>query len=235
MVLKTPSIEIPLLACYDSLELGLGSDERIDMEYSSEWIGPKVLVGRVDAMRSETGFVQQLAPNDGRTAELLLPIVYRELRLLAASRLRRESPGQTLQATALVHEAYLRLVGSGSAPFPWKSRAQFFAAASEAMRRIVIDNHRRKKRIKRGGRVGRLDIALSSLASEQPRVDLLSLDEALNCLEAIDAKKAMLVKLRYFAGMNMAEAADVLDISKPTAERHWRFARAWLADWLTNN
>ena len=179
-------------------------------------------------MSSVTEFLNEVNPAESATSERLLPLVYRELRQLAAARLRREAPGQTLQATALVHEVYMRLVGSGSGG-TWQSRTQFFAAASEAMRRIVIENYRRKNRFKRGGDVGRADIDIANLACEQPHVDLLSINEALEELEAVDPKKALLVKLRYFVGMTMAEAAEVLEVSLPTAERYWRFARAWLA------
>lgn len=161
-------------------------------------------------MSSVTKFLNEVNPADTHSAERLLPLVYRELRQLAAARLRREAPGQTLQATALVHEAYLRLVGLGSGA-SWQSRAQFFAAASEAMRRIVVDNCRRKKRIKHGGEAVRKDIDLASLACELPSVDLLSINEALDAFEAVDSKKALLVKLRYFAGMTMPAAAEVLE------------------------
>lgn len=183
------------------------------------------------AMSLVTKFLNEVNPADSQSAERLLPIVYRELRQLAAARLRREAPGQTLQATALVHEVYMRLFGSGSGT-TWHSRAQFFAAASEAMRRIVIDNCRRKKRIKHGGAIDRDDIDLAYLACEQPKVDLLSINEALEALEAVDPKKALLVKLRYFAGLTMPEAAEVLEVSVPTAERNWRYSRAWLANYL---
>ena len=185
-------------------------------------------------MSSVTEFLNEVNPSDSQSSERLLQLVYRELRQLAAARLRREAPGQTLQATALVHEAYMRLVGSGSGTI-WESRAQFFAAASEAMRRIVIDNCRRKKRIKHGFEVGREDIDLANLACEQPKVDVLSINEALDALEAVDPKKALLVKLRYFVGMTMPEAAEVLEVSVPTAERYWRYTRAWLADRLKDS
>ena len=185
-------------------------------------------------MSSVTEFLNEVNPSDSQSSEQLLQLVYRELRQLAAARLRREAPGQTLQATALVHEAYMRLVGSGSGTI-WESRAHFFAAASEAMRRIVVDNCRRKKRIKRGGEVGREEIDEANLAGEQPAVDLLAINEALDALEAIDPKKALLVKLRYFAGMTMPEAAEVLEVSVPTAERYWRYTRAWLADRLKDS
>ena len=181
-----------------------------------------------------TKFLNEVSPADSQSAEQLLPIVYRELRLLATARLRHESPGQTLQATALVHEAYLRLIGSGSGT-TWHSRAQFFAAASEAMRRIVIDNCRRKNRVKRGAESAREHTDLDNLARERPKIDLISINEALDALELVDPKKALLVKLRYFAGMTMPEAAEVLEVSVPTAERYWRYSRAWLAHFLKDS
>lgn len=181
-----------------------------------------------------TKFLNEVNPGDSQSTDRLLQLVYHELRNLAAARLRREAPGQTLQATALVHEAYMRLAGSGSG-VTWESRAQFFAAASEAMRRIVIDNCRRKKRIKRGGDAAREEIDLANVPCKQPNVDLLAIDEALDSLETVDPKKALLVKLRYFAGMTMPEAAEVLEVSVPTAERYWKYTRAWLANYLQSS
>ena len=185
-------------------------------------------------MGSVTSFLNAVQPDDSQSADHLLPLVYRELRVLASSRLRREAPGQTLQTTALVHEAYLRLIGAGPGLVGWKNRAQFFAAASEAMRRIVIDNCRRRKRMKHGGGFGRVEMDLDSIACQQLPHDLLAINEALEALEAVDPQKALLVKLRYFAGMTMAQVAGVLEISLPTAERHWRYTRAWIADFMRN-
>ncbi len=163
---------------------------------------------------------------DAAAAEKLLPAVYDELRKLAASRLANEAPGQTLQPTALVHEAYLRLVDSEQRE-TWDSRAHFFAAAAEAMRRILIDRARRKARPKHGGDRKRVDLESHCLASE-PTERLVALHEALERFEQIDAPKAKLVKLRYFAGMTLDEAAAILGISRPTAARHWAYAKSWL-------
>lgn len=156
----------------------------------------------------------------------LLPLVYDELRLLAAQRLSHEKPGQTLQATALVHEVYLRLVGGDG--LPWKNRRHFFGAAAEAMRRLLIDSARRKQTRKRGGERQRLDLQAIQLAMATPSDDLLALDEALHKLEQQDALKAELVKLRYFAGLTAQQAAQALGISRSSADQHWAYARAWL-------
>jgi RNA polymerase sigma factor (TIGR02999 family) len=164
---------------------------------------------------------------DSRAAEKLLPLVYDELRKLAASRLSQEPAGQTLQATALVHEAYLRLVGDGEPP-RWDSRGHFFAAAAEAMRRILVDAARRKKRIKRGGDQVRQDFEKLEIAAPELHEDLLALDEALDKLAVADRQAAELVQLRYFAGMTLPEAADAMGISPRTADRLWAYARAWL-------
>jgi len=168
---------------------------------------------------------------DPQAAARLLPLVYEELRRLAAARLAAEAPGQTLQPTALVHEAYLRLVGDAAGD-GWDNRGHFFAAAAEAMRRILVDNARRKRTMKHGGEFRReelLDVCgPETLAADE----LLDLDGALREFEASDPKKATLVKLRYFAGLSEAEAAAALDISRPTAARWWLYARAWLFDRL---
>ena len=168
---------------------------------------------------------------DPQVAEQLLPLVYDELRKLAAQKLAQEKPGQTLQATALVHEVYLRLVAKGAsedqAP-QWNSRGHFFAAAAEAMRRVLVENARRKRGLKHGGdrlRVN-LDEAVSCLA--EPADELLSLHEALDQLAREDPVKAELVKLRYFAGLSVQEAADALGISRATADRYWSYAKVWL-------
>jgi RNA polymerase sigma factor (TIGR02999 family) len=168
---------------------------------------------------------------DPRAAERLLPLVYEELRRLAAQRVALEKPGQTLQATALVHEAYLRLVGGGQDQPRWDGRGHFFAAAAEAMRRILIDQARRKKSEKAGGQMRRVDLndnALAASSDEQDPEQLLALDEALREFEIEDPLKARLVKLRYFAGLPLAEAAAVMGISLATAKRHWVYARSWL-------
>jgi RNA polymerase sigma factor (TIGR02999 family) len=174
-----------------------------------------------------TRILTQIDFGDPQAAEQLLPLLYDELRLLAAARLAQEEPGNTLQATALVHEAYLRLVGTGE-PQSWDNRGHFFAAAAEAMRRILVERARRKKRIKHGAGRQRVDLeSLASLAWEPPE-DLVALDEALNKLAATDPAKAELVKLRFFAGLTMPEIAQVMGISLATVERHWTYVRTWL-------
>jgi len=160
------------------------------------------------------------------SAAELLPLVYDELRRLAAARLTQERPGQTLQATALVHEAWLRLVDSE--PKHWNGRRHFFAAAAEAIRRILVENARRKLRLKHGGHLQRMDVAELDLPSPLPDDDLLALDEALNKLAQSDPDAAELVQLCFFAGLTQAEAAQHLGVSRATAERTWAFARAWL-------
>lgn len=165
-------------------------------------------------------------------SEELLPMLYDELRRLAAQRIAQEHPGQTLQATALVHEAYLRLV-SGPGSSEWHSRAHFFSAAAEAMRRILIDSARRKSRIKHGGELRRVPLEDRLAPSKEESLELLAMDEALEAFAAIDPAKAELVKLRYFAGFTLEEAAALLSISPETAKRHWAYARAWLYRWMT--
>lgn len=166
---------------------------------------------------------------DAHAAAILLPLVYDDLRELADARLAQERPGQTLQATALVHEAYLRLLGPGGVDGArWDCRGHFFAAAAEAMRRILIDRARARGAAKRGGGLERLTLDASQMLVAEPPAELLDLDEALRRLEAQDPKKAQLVKLRFFAGLTITQAAGVLDISPATAERHWAYARAWL-------
>ena len=163
---------------------------------------------------------------DDGAVDKLLPAVYEELRQLAAQKLSHERPGHTLQATALVHEAYLRLAGSEGQG--WRSRTYFFGAAAEAMRRILIENARRKHRLKHGGDRVRVEIMDEDLAEEGDSEDLIALDEALTELAESDPKKAELVKLRYFAGLTIEQAAQLLDISSATAKRQWTYARAWL-------
>jgi RNA polymerase sigma factor (TIGR02999 family) len=164
-------------------------------------------------------------------AERLLPLVYEELRRLASRRLRREAPGQTLQATALVHEAYLRLVGRDPGR-RWEGRGHFFAAAAVAMRRILVDRARDRRRLKRGGGFERIDLGLGTVSLEAPGEDLIDLDEALTDLGREDPLCARLVALRFFAGLTQAEAAEALGLARRTADRHWAYARAWLYDRL---
>ena len=179
-------------------------------------------------MNDVTRILSAIERGDPQAAEKLLPLVYDDLRKLAAHRLARENPGQTLQSTELVHEAYLRLVGPEAQQPHWDSRGHFFAAAAEAMRRILVEKARRKKRAKHGGGLERVDLeAVSSLAGE-PGEELVALDEALDKLAAEDPAKAELVKLRYFAGLTMPVIAEVMKVSLATAERHWTYARTWL-------
>ncbi len=178
-------------------------------------------------MSDVTGILSAIERGDSNAAGRLLPLVYDELRSLAAQRLAHEAPGQTLQATALVHEAYLRLVQHDQAR-RWDSRGHFFAAAAEAMRRILVDNYRRKNRLKRGGDAQRVDdqIAFDNIAL--PVHDLVAIDDALEALEQVDSTAAQIVKLKYFAGLSISEIADVLGIAPRTVDRHWSYARAWL-------
>jgi RNA polymerase sigma factor (TIGR02999 family) len=181
-------------------------------------------------MNEVTRILAGIEAGDPHAAEQLLPLVYDELRKLAAQELAQEKPGQTLQATALVHEAYLRLVRGDKNQF-WDSRRHFFAAAAEAMRRILIDQYRHKQSAKSGGRLQRvpLDQEANLLAPEGASVvDLLALDEALKQLEAEDPVKAQLVKLRFFSGVSLEDAAGMLGISAATAKRYWVYARSWL-------
>jgi RNA polymerase sigma factor (TIGR02999 family) len=179
-------------------------------------------------MNDVTRILSSFQKGDAQAAERLLPLVYEELRKLAHQRLGQEKPGQTLQATALVHEAYLRLVDVDHTQ-QFDGRGHFFSAAAEAMRRILIDNARRKQSLKGGGDRARLDLADVDLAIEPPPgIDLLALDDALVKLEAKNSRQAALVKLRFFAGLSHEEAARALDISISTADNDWAYARAWL-------
>jgi RNA polymerase sigma factor (TIGR02999 family) len=178
-------------------------------------------------MSEVTRILTAMERGDSAAAEALLPLVYQELRQLAAAKLSQEQAGQTFQPTALVHEAYVRLV-VGNTSHGWNGRGHFFAAAAEAMRRILVDKARRKQSLKHGGGWKRTDLNANNVACEDRSQDLLALDEALSRLEAGWPDKAQLVKLRYFAGMTIPEAAQALDVSVATAERHWAFARAWL-------
>jgi RNA polymerase sigma factor (TIGR02999 family) len=178
-------------------------------------------------MSDVTQILSAIAAGDLHAADQLLPLVYEELRKLASQKLAQEKPGQTLQATALVHEAYLRLVGD-EADSHWNSRGHFIAAAAEAMRRILVERARRKGRLKHGRERQRVDLDSACLVSAAPSLDLLALDEALSRLAETEPAKAELVKLRFFAGLTMPEAAAALDVSLATAERYWTFAKAWL-------
>ena len=183
-------------------------------------------------MSDVTRILSAIERGDPAAASRLLPLVYDELRKLAAHKMASEQPGQTLQATALVHEAYLRLVAAHDrdrlAASGWDGRGHFFAAAAEAMRRILVENARRKQRIKHGG--GRKKVALEPelVAAREQAEDVLALDAALEKLASIDPVKAQLVELRYFAGLTSEQAARILGVSPSTADRHWTYARAWL-------
>ena len=178
-------------------------------------------------MSDVTRILSAVNQGDPRAAERLLPLVYNELRRLAATKIARESPGQTLQATALVHEAYLRLL-DGDRQQDWNGRGHFFAAAAEAMRRILVERARHKQSLKAGGGRRRQELPDIELAVAGPRLDLLALHEALTKLEQQDKRRAELVKLRFFAGLTIAEAARVRGVSAATADNDWAYARPWL-------
>ena len=178
-------------------------------------------------MSDVTHILFQIEKGDPSAAEQLLPLVYGELRKLAAQRMARETPGQTLQATALVHEAYLRLVDVKQTQ-NWDSRGHFFAAAAEAMRRILIDQARRRQSLRQGGAFKRHSLEHIEIAVPEDSSDILALNEVLERFETIDKLKADLVKLRYFAGLSIPQAAEALGISSTTADRYWAYARAWL-------
>jgi RNA polymerase sigma factor (TIGR02999 family) len=188
-------------------------------------------------MSDVTQILMAIDNGDPRAAEQLLPLVYDELRKLAAQRLAQEKPGQTLQATALVHEAYLRLAPnrdeSPSREKQWNSRGHFFAAAAEAMRRILVESARRKGSLKRGAHHQRVSLDQAMSVSDPPSDDLLSLDEALDRLAQEDPVKADLVKLRYFAGLSVEQTAEALGISRATADRYWSYAKVWLYQAVT--
>ena len=177
-------------------------------------------------MNEVTQLLQAIDRGDAQSAHELLPLVYEELRKLAASKMAREAPGQTLQPTALVHEAWLRLVGGVTPRFG--GRAHFFGAAAEAMRRILIERARRKAARRHGGGQQRVDIDEIEIAAPAPEEELLAVNDALDKFAALDAPKAQLVKLRFFAGLTLEQAAGVLGVSVPTAKRWWAYARAWL-------
>jgi RNA polymerase sigma factor (TIGR02999 family) len=180
-----------------------------------------MLAGMEDVSR----ILSAASAGDPRAAEELLPLVYEELRKLAAARLAEEKPGQTLQATALVHEAYLRLVGNEQ---PWNGRGHFFAAAAEAMRRILIEQARRKRSPKHGGDLRRIELDEAVPVTDESAEDLLDLDRALTRLRALDPIAVRVVELRYFAGLTMEQTADALGLALRTVERNWTFARTWL-------
>ena len=178
-------------------------------------------------MSDVTRILSQFESGDPSAADQLLPLVYEELRKLAAMKIAHEKPGQTLQATALVHEAYLRLV-HGDQERSWDNRGHFFAAASEAMRRILVDQARHKETIKAGGLNQRIELSAVEPTFDVPTIDLLALDEALKKLQMKDPRKAELVKLRFFSGLSNQEAAEVLGIASSTADLDWAYARCWL-------
>jgi RNA polymerase sigma factor (TIGR02999 family) len=175
-----------------------------------------------------TRILSAIKEGDGQAAEQLLPLVYEELRRLATHKMAQEKPGQTLQPTALVHEAYLRLVRQDQ-PVPWNGRGHFYMAAAEAMRRILVEHARRRKRLKRGGQLQRRGLNAVEPEVDGINTDVLDVDAALEKLACLHPTKAELVRLRYFGGLTLAEAAAVLGVSGATADRHWRYARAWLA------
>jgi RNA polymerase sigma factor (TIGR02999 family) len=183
-------------------------------------------------MNEVTHLLQRLDRGDAKSADELLPLLYEELRKLAASRMARESPGQTLQPTALVHEAWMRLVGDASPRF--NDRAHFFGAAAEAMRRILIERARRKAARRHGGGQQRVDVDEIEIAAPAQDDELLAVNEALEKFAATDPPKAELVKLRFFAGLTLEQASSVLGISQPTAKRWWAYARAWLFEECRN-
>jgi len=178
-------------------------------------------------MNKPVPIVDAMQPDEIQTTEQLLPLVYAELRRLAAHKLASENPGQTLQPTALVHEAWLKLAG-GEQSGRWRNRNHFFAAAAEAMRRILTDNARRKLRVRHGGSQQRVDLDDCTTAADSEADHILAVSEALEKFAQLDPKRAELVKLRYFIGLTFEQAAEVLGISEPTAKRYWAFARAWL-------
>jgi len=182
-------------------------------------------------MSDVTRILDAIEQGDANATEKLLPLVYEELRHLAVQKMSQEAPGQTLQATALVHEAYIRLVGSDARS--WANHAHFFAAAAEAMRRILIDNARRKQRLKHGADRRRVDLDIVDIAMEGPSIDLIALDEALTKLADEDPEAADLVKMRFFAGLTLDQVAAVLHISRRTADRNWAYAKAWLYQQIT--
>ncbi len=183
-------------------------------------------------MSDVTRILNAIEQGDARAADQLLPLVYEELRLLAARKISQESPGQTLQATALVHEAYLRLVDAEAQN--WDSRGHFFTAAAEAMRRILVENARRKKRLKRGGDRQRVELNDATLSIEAPSDDIVALDEALTKLAEENGAVADVVKLRYFAGLSLEQISEIIGVSRRTVSSYWAYARAWLYREMAN-
>lgn len=186
-------------------------------------------------MTDVTYILQEIGDGDPQAAEKLLPLVYNELRKLAAAKLSNEQPGQTLQATALVHEAFLRLLPNEQEVSNWESRGHFFSAAAEAMRRILIENARRKAAVKHGGEFQRVVLTEADAVDSVPDAKLLELNDAIDEFEQIEPAKAKLVVLRYFAGLSEEEAALSLGISRATASRWWTFSKAWLFDRMSSN
>lgn len=184
-------------------------------------------------MNDITRILVAIRDGDGQASEQLLPMIYQELRKLAASKLAQEPAGQTLEATALVHEAYIRLVDSEEKQ-KWNHRGHFFAAAAEAMRRILVEKARRKQTVKHGGEAQRVEMDDERLVCSVPSEQIVALDEALEEFGQEEPEKAHLVKLRFFAGLSIEEAAEVLGISRATAARHWTYARAWLFDAISD-
>lgn len=185
-------------------------------------------------MTDITRILSAIDAGDSEAADQLLPLVYSELRKLASQKFAREKPGQTLQPTVLVHEAYLRLVDAET-PQQWNNRGHFFAAAAEAMRRILVENARRKRSQKFGGNLQKVNLDSAEIEIDGPNIDMLALDEVLSQFEAQWPEKAQLVKLRYFAGMTIDEASQTMGIAHATAERYWKFARTWLFSRLQPN
>lgn len=183
-------------------------------------------------MTDVTRILQAIKEGDENATDKLLPLVYEELRLLAAQKLSREKPGQTLQATALVHEAYMRLVGNES--YGWSGKGHFFAAAAEAMRRILVDTARYKHSIKHGGKCQKIDFSRINIVTDIPSEDLIALDEALSGLQKEDPMAAELVKMRFFAGLTVEQTACALGCSTRTADRCWMYAKAWLYQNIRN-
>ena len=207
-----------------AIHIGLGGEANASLSRYNRGRRPYL---KAMPMTDGTQILSAIEQGDPSAAEQLLPLVYDELRKLAAHKMVQEAPGQTLQATALVHEAYLRLVDVEKAQH-WDSRGHFFAAAAEAMRRILVDNAVRKKRPKRGGDRQRVDLEAIATVGASPRGDILALDEALARLSDVDKTSAEVVKLKYFAGLTIPQIAPLLGISARTADRRWAYARAWL-------
>lgn len=194
---------------------------------------PDLQLGIIGVMSEVTQILSRIEAGDPSAAEQLLPLVYEELRRLAAHRLSKENPGQTLQPTALVHEAYVRLTGAAGGT--WDGRGHFFAAAAEAMRRILVEIARHKQSQRAGGEWQRVELCNAEIAAPQSGVDTLALNEALDKLEAVHPRKANLVKLRFFAGLTNQETADVLGISSATADNDWAYAKSWLKHQLISD